>query len=105
MLGSGKVIDKLQISWDELLNHGDKPFGFQPVLGVHPSLTLKASVVHACNDQDGTLFDSLKDCEITRNTNAGRAQFAKYVATRSATVSHLNAAIEHFHQPSNRRIR
>jgi hypothetical protein len=27
MLGSGEVIGKLQISWDELLNHGDEPFG------------------------------------------------------------------------------
>jgi hypothetical protein len=27
MLGSGEVIGKLQISRDELLNHGDEPFG------------------------------------------------------------------------------
>jgi hypothetical protein len=27
MLGSGKVIGKLQTSWDELLDHGDEPFG------------------------------------------------------------------------------
>jgi hypothetical protein len=27
MLGSGEVIGKLQILWDELLNHGNEPFG------------------------------------------------------------------------------
>jgi hypothetical protein len=27
MLGSGEIIGKLQMSWDELLNHGDGPFG------------------------------------------------------------------------------
>jgi hypothetical protein len=27
MLGSGEVIGKLQMSWDELLDHGDEPFG------------------------------------------------------------------------------
>jgi hypothetical protein len=27
MLGSGEVIGKLQLSWDEVLNHGDEPFG------------------------------------------------------------------------------
>jgi hypothetical protein len=37
---------------------------------------------------------SLVDCELTRHTDAGHAQFAEYVA--SETVSHLNAAIEHF---------
>jgi CHAT domain-containing protein len=39
-------------------------------------------------------LQSLVDCEITRLTDAGHAQFAKYVASR--TVSHLNAAVEHF---------
>ncbi|KAG1773246.1 hypothetical protein EV702DRAFT_1201129 [Suillus placidus] len=52
MLGSGEVIGKLELSWDDLLNHGDEPFdiSFPPVCGVHPSLTLKVAVVHACND-------------------------------------------------------
>jgi hypothetical protein len=27
MLGSGEVIGKLQVLWDELFNHGDEPFG------------------------------------------------------------------------------
>ncbi|KAG1758652.1 CHAT domain-containing protein [Suillus occidentalis] len=96
ILGSGEVIGKLQISWDELLNHGDEPFdiSFPPVRGVHPSLTLKAAVVHACDDQDGALSDSVVNSEIARDTDAGHAQFAEYVT--SATVSHLNAAVEHF---------
>lgn len=49
---------KIQMLWDELLNHGNEPFDLSipPVRGVHPSLTLKAAVVHACDDQDGALF-------------------------------------------------
>ncbi|KIK36645.1 hypothetical protein CY34DRAFT_811139 [Suillus luteus UH-Slu-Lm8-n1] len=95
MLGSGEVIGKLKMSWDELLNHGDEPFdlSFPPVRGVHPSLTLKAAVVQACDDQDGGLPDST-DCEIIRRTDAGHAQCVEYVL--SETVSHLNAAVEHF---------
>jgi hypothetical protein len=51
------VSDLLVIHVHMLPSHRYLSSGFQPVLGVHPSLTLKASVVHACNDQDGTLFD------------------------------------------------
>jgi hypothetical protein len=58
------------MSWDELLNHGGKPGGesfvryshniylhlldvyLPPVRGIHPSPTLKAGVVQACDDQD-----------------------------------------------------
>ncbi|KAG1749586.1 CHAT domain-containing protein [Suillus occidentalis] len=96
MLGRGEVIGKLQMSWDELLNYRDEPFDlfFPPVYDVHPSLTLKAVVVRACDDQDGALSDSLADCEMARHTDAGHAQFAKY--TRSKRVSRLNAAVEHF---------
>ncbi|KAG1779539.1 CHAT domain-containing protein [Suillus placidus] len=96
MLGSGEVIGKLQMSWDELLDHGDEPFNlsFPPVRGVHPSFALKTAVVLACDDQDGALSDSLIDCKIARETDAGHAQFAAYV--RSKTVSRLNAAIELF---------
>ncbi|KAG1729596.1 CHAT domain-containing protein [Suillus occidentalis] len=96
MLGSGEVIGKLRMSWDELLNHGDEPFNlsFPPVRGVHPSLTLKAAVAQACDDLEGALPDSLADCEIARQTDAGCAQFAEYVA--SETASYLNAAVEHF---------
>ncbi|KAG1775531.1 CHAT domain-containing protein [Suillus placidus] len=96
MLGSGEVIGKLQISWDELLNHGDEPFdiSFPPVRDVHPSLMLKATVVYACDDHDGALTDSLADCEIARDTDAGHAQFAEYAT--SDNISHLNAAVEHF---------
>ncbi|KAG1877227.1 CHAT domain-containing protein [Suillus subluteus] len=96
MLGSGEVIGKLQMSWDELLDHGDEPFvlSFPPVRGVHPSLTLKAAVVHTCDNQDGALSDSLVDCEIARDTDAGHAQFAAYITSK--TVSHLNDAVQHF---------
>ncbi|KAG1775171.1 hypothetical protein EV702DRAFT_1269531 [Suillus placidus] len=72
MLGSGEVIGKLELSWDDLLNHGDEPF-------VHPSLTLKVAVVHACDD---ALSDSLVDCELARDTDAGHAQFAAYVTSK-----------------------
>ncbi|KAG2084742.1 uncharacterized protein F5147DRAFT_765194 [Suillus discolor] len=84
------------MSWDELLDHGDEPFdiSFPPVRGVHPSLELKVAIVHACDDQDDALFDSLVDCEIARDTDAGHAQFAKYI--RRKRVSHLKRAVEHF---------
>ncbi|KIK32311.1 hypothetical protein CY34DRAFT_814346 [Suillus luteus UH-Slu-Lm8-n1] len=54
MVGGGEVIGKLQTSWDGLLDHEDEPFylSLPPVCGAHPSLTLKAAVVHACDDQD-----------------------------------------------------
>ncbi|KAG1722672.1 CHAT domain-containing protein [Suillus lakei] len=96
MLGNGEVIGKLETSWDELLDHGDEPFdiSFPPICGVHLSLTLKAAVVHACDNQVDALLDSIIECEIARNTDAGHAQFALYVT--SEAVSHLNDAIEHF---------
>ncbi|KAG1774540.1 CHAT domain-containing protein [Suillus placidus] len=95
MLGSGEVVAKLETSWDELLNH-DEPFelSFPSVCGDHPSLTLKAVVVHLCDHQDGALYDARVDCEIARDTDAGHAQFAEY--TTSKNVSHLNAAVERF---------
>ncbi|KAG1773712.1 CHAT domain-containing protein [Suillus placidus] len=96
MLGNGEVIGKLKMSWDELLDHGDEPFdlSFPSVRGVHPSLTLKLAVVHACDNQIGALSDSLVDCKIARETDAGHARFAKYV-TRER-VSHLKHAVRHF---------
>ncbi|KIK45370.1 hypothetical protein CY34DRAFT_801730 [Suillus luteus UH-Slu-Lm8-n1] len=96
MLGNGEVIGKLQMSWGEVLNHGDESFdlSFPPVCGIHPSLTLKAAVVQACDDQDGVQPNSLVDCEMIRHTDAGHTQFAKYIASK--TVSHLSAAVEHF---------
>ncbi|KAG2133464.1 CHAT domain-containing protein [Suillus cothurnatus] len=96
MLGNGEVIGKLQISWDELLDHGDEPFdvSFPPVRNVCPSLTLRAAAVHACDDQDNTLSDSLVDSVITRDTDAGHARLAGYM--RSRMVSHLSDAMQHF---------
>ncbi|KAG2040928.1 CHAT domain-containing protein [Suillus americanus] len=96
MLGGGEAIGKLKMSWDELLNHGGEPFDlhFPPVRGVHPSLTLKAVVIHTCDNQNDALSESLVDCQIARDTDAGHARLAKYV-TRE-TVSHLNHAIQRF---------
>ncbi|KAG1846748.1 hypothetical protein F4604DRAFT_1959984 [Suillus subluteus] len=84
------------MSWDELLDHGDEPFdlSFPPIRDVHPSLTLKAAIVHACDDQDSALSDSLVDSEIARDTDAGHALFAEYIT--SGVVSHLNDAVQHF---------
>ncbi|KAG2131921.1 CHAT domain-containing protein [Suillus cothurnatus] len=96
MLGNGELIGKLQMSWDELLNHGDEPFdiSFPPVGDVHPSLTLKIAVVHVCDNQDGALSNSLLDSKIARDTDAGHARFVEYMT--SGNVSHLNAAVEYF---------
>ncbi|KAG2119367.1 CHAT domain-containing protein [Suillus clintonianus] len=96
MLGNGEIIGKFQTSWDELLDRGDEPFelSFPPVHDVHPSLTLKAAVVHACDNQNGTLFDSLIDCEIARETDAGHVRLARYM--RRKRVSYLNKAVERF---------
>ncbi|KAG1788963.1 CHAT domain-containing protein [Suillus plorans] len=98
MLGGGEVIGELQVSWDELLDHGDHPFdlSFPAVRDVQPSITLKVAVVHACDDQKGALFDSLVDCEIARDADAGHAQFASYRENENVNVSHLNDAMEHF---------
>ncbi|KAG2135394.1 CHAT domain-containing protein [Suillus bovinus] len=87
MLGGGEVIGKLEMSWDELLDHGDKPFG-------ESILPTCVAVVHDREDQDGALFDSLVLCEVARETDAGHAQFSAYVTSK--TVSYLNDAVEHF---------
>ncbi|KAG2144551.1 CHAT domain-containing protein [Suillus clintonianus] len=96
MLGNGEVIGKLKTSWHELLDHGDEPFelSFPPVCGVRPSLTLKAVVVHTCDNQHGTPFDSLVDCKIARDTDAGQVRFAQYMTHKR--VSHLNNALKQF---------
>ncbi|KAG2340399.1 TPR-like protein [Suillus weaverae] len=93
VLGSGELIGKLQLSWRELLNHGDEPFdlSFPSVRGVHPSLTLKVAVVHACDD---ALSDSFIHCKIDRDTDAGHAQLAKYMEHKR--VFHLKAAVRYF---------
>jgi hypothetical protein len=31
MLGNGELIGELDITWDELLNHGDEPFSEKPI--------------------------------------------------------------------------
>ncbi|KAG1780151.1 CHAT domain-containing protein [Suillus placidus] len=96
MLGNGEVIGRLEMSWHELLDHGEEPFelSFPSVCGDHPSLTLQATVLHHCDDADGASFDSIVEYEIARDTDAGHARFAKYVSSKS--VSDLNNTVEHF---------
>ncbi|KAG2342986.1 hypothetical protein BDR05DRAFT_989973 [Suillus weaverae] len=96
MLGSGVVIGKLETSWDELLDHGDEPFelSFPSVCDNHPSLTLKAAVLHPCDDHEGTLFNSLIDCKIARAADGGQARCVEYMTSK--TVSYLNDAVDHF---------
>ncbi|KAG1776806.1 CHAT domain-containing protein [Suillus placidus] len=96
MLGNGEVVGKFEISWNELLDRGDEPFdiSFPSVCGDHSSLTLKAAVLHDCDNQDSTLFDFIGKCQIARNTDAGHERFATYAT--SETVSHLNDAVQYF---------
>ncbi|KAG0706480.1 hypothetical protein DFH29DRAFT_872259 [Suillus ampliporus] len=96
MLGQGELIGKLEMSLNELFDHGDESFdiSFPPIQGVHPTLTLKAASVHPCGNDDGGLFDSIVDCEIARDTDAGHARMAEYMT--SDAVSDLNYAVEHF---------
>ncbi|KAG2134505.1 hypothetical protein DEU56DRAFT_409115 [Suillus clintonianus] len=96
MLGNGELIGQIETSWDELLDHGNEPFelSFPPVRGVNPSLKLKIVVVHTRDNQDGALFDSLTDCEIARDTDAGHARYAEYMSSR--TASHLKDAVQNF---------
>ncbi|KAG2032560.1 CHAT domain-containing protein [Suillus americanus] len=96
MLGNGEVVAKLKMLWNELLDRGDEPFdiSFPPVCGDDSSLTLKAAVLHPCDNQDSALFDSIVECEISQDTDAGHEQFATYVTSKMA--SHLNNAVQHF---------
>ncbi|KAG1718573.1 uncharacterized protein EDB91DRAFT_1352346 [Suillus paluster] len=59
MLGNGELIGKLEISWGELLGHGDEPFelSFPLVRGVRPSVTMKAAAVNGCGNNDGELLN------------------------------------------------
>ncbi|KAG1862742.1 CHAT domain-containing protein [Suillus subalutaceus] len=96
MLGNGELVGELEMSWDALLDHGNEPFdiSFPSVRGVHPSLILKATVLHNCDNQDSALLDFIVECQITQDTDAGHERFAAYVT--SETVSHLNDAVKHF---------
>ncbi|KAG2068529.1 hypothetical protein BDR04DRAFT_1103186 [Suillus decipiens] len=96
MLGNGEVIGKLTKSWAALLDHGNEPFDifFPPVRGVRPCLTLKATVLQTSDNQDIALLDSIAECEIARETDAGHKRFATYVT--SGTVSQLSDAVCHF---------
>ncbi|KAG2066903.1 hypothetical protein BDR04DRAFT_1105938 [Suillus decipiens] len=67
MLGNGEIVGKLETLWDALLDHGNEPFeiSFPPV--VLPSLTLKATVPHTCDNQASALLDSSVEYEIARH--------------------------------------
>ncbi|KAG1749483.1 CHAT domain-containing protein [Suillus lakei] len=85
------------MSWDELLDRGNEPFElyFSSVHGNRPSLTLRATLLHPCdNPDDDAPFQFISKCEIARDTDAGHARFATYMT--SDTDSHLNDAVEHF---------
>ncbi|KAG2133895.1 hypothetical protein BD769DRAFT_497302 [Suillus cothurnatus] len=67
---------------------------FPSVRGVHPSLTLKATVLHDCDNQDSALLDSIGECQIVQDTDVGHERFATYV--KSKMVAHLYDAVKHF---------
>ncbi|KAG2348055.1 hypothetical protein BDR05DRAFT_996353 [Suillus weaverae] len=92
MLGNGEVIGTLEMLWDGLLHL----LSFPRVRGVRSSLTLKATVLHTCDNQDAVLFDSMGDCEISRDTDAGHARLAEHVTRILNWVSYLNDAVQHF---------
>ncbi|KAG1752233.1 hypothetical protein EDB19DRAFT_1903625 [Suillus lakei] len=98
MLGNGEVISKVEMSWNELLDHGDENeafiLSFPLIDEIYPSLKLKVAFVDHCGHDNGALLDSIVECEIVRDTDAGHSQFAEYVTSYS--VSHLNDAVEHF---------
>ncbi|KAG1768563.1 hypothetical protein EDD22DRAFT_235407 [Suillus occidentalis] len=66
-------------------------YSYASAHGARPSLTLKAAVVHTCDDQDGALFDTTRLLEIQM---ASHARSAKYMT--SETVSQLNDAVQRF---------
>ncbi|KAG1752224.1 hypothetical protein EDB19DRAFT_1098607 [Suillus lakei] len=98
MLGNGEVISKVEMSWNELLDYGDENeafiLSFPLIDEIYPSLKLKVAFVDHCGHDNGALLDSIVECEIVRDTDAGHSQFAEYVTSHS--VSHLNDAVEHF---------
>ncbi|KAG2068524.1 hypothetical protein BDR04DRAFT_770237, partial [Suillus decipiens] len=96
MLGNGEVVGKFETSWSALLDRGNEPFdiSFPPVHGIRPSLTLKATVLQPSDNQDSALLDSIAECEIARETDAGHERFAAYVT--SGIVSQLRDALHHF---------
>ncbi|KAG1883294.1 hypothetical protein F4604DRAFT_1677641 [Suillus subluteus] len=63
MLRNRDVVANFEMSWDELLDRGDEPFdiSFPPIRDVRPSLMLKATVLHPCDDQDCTLLDVIEE--------------------------------------------
>lgn len=95
MLSNGELIGELETTWDELLDHGDEPFdlSFSPVRGICPSLTLKAAVVHSCDNQDSPQLDV---CDIDRtvlsfcrNANCSPLWTARLLETQMQATPYL----------------
>ncbi|KAG2129047.1 uncharacterized protein EDB93DRAFT_1256434 [Suillus bovinus] len=63
--------------------HPQSPFlSFTPVRSVYPSLTLKAVILHAYDDQNGALFDSFVDCETALSVQCTETSHARLYDTR-----------------------
>ncbi|KAG0697804.1 hypothetical protein DFH29DRAFT_132507 [Suillus ampliporus] len=95
ILGQGELIGTLEMSLNELLDHGDQPFdvSFPSIGDICPSLTLKVAFVHTCGHDDNTPLDSIVECAIARRTDAGHVQFRKYVTGKH--TFHLKRAVKH----------
>ncbi|KAG1759912.1 hypothetical protein EDD22DRAFT_992651 [Suillus occidentalis] len=93
ILGSGEVIGKLRMSWDDVLNHGGEPFdlSFPPMRVVRPSLSLKAAVLQACNDQDSALPDiaRLLDIQMQATRNLPNVLRARRHPDHAAALTNL----------------
>ncbi|KAG1834977.1 hypothetical protein DFJ58DRAFT_735692 [Suillus subalutaceus] len=70
----GEVIGQLKTLWDEMLDHGDEPFGS----GVHGSVTCCTCLRRA----------GQRIRYIAQDTDAGHTRFAEYMT--SSAVPHLN---------------
>ncbi|KAG2338075.1 hypothetical protein BDR05DRAFT_1004497 [Suillus weaverae] len=91
---SEKVEIRVSYELGLMLGSGEVAFGEYPTSHSCTLLTSRRIVLPIRLWRDVTLSDSLVDCEIARNTDAGHVQSAEYVTGK--TVSHLNAAVEHF---------
>ncbi|KAG1839926.1 hypothetical protein F4604DRAFT_455465 [Suillus subluteus] len=93
MLGNAEVVGKYHGMRRSIM---ETSLSIPPfVYGLRPSLTLMATVLHICDNQDNALLDwSIVGCRITRYTDAGHVQFATYVTSK--TIAHLNDVVQHF---------
>ncbi|KAG2100883.1 hypothetical protein BD769DRAFT_1676894 [Suillus cothurnatus] len=96
-LGSGAVAGvlarKRSLSVSNLLAHAHilTSHRYRPFVAI--TLTLKATVLYPYDNQDCVLLNSIVECQIARDADAGHAQFAEYAASKM--VAHLNDAVQH----------